>query len=850
MTDFQKKLLGIIQELDGEQKTSLYDEIVKFYQVKSRQISYNQQDTLYSKMRCSGFIVDNEDDAAVYVDHVAKKHSEKFQTLYHRFFIDNKSIFESDISLVVWGCGIGLDLFAFYDAAMRQEKPELWVRVRHIVLMDVAPWALERAREVAEILFPTAKVITKYIDFTDTRLLNELEQLKIDDNPLVPRVHLISNVLDLIVEHRASFFNAFCFLAQKRGKVNEFLLMFSPQYGDLRSQKEKIDPCIETFVTDCNMILERGLAPINDGKTIYFSYRMLDKYWSSKEAYDTFFTAPLFKDLRSLVLELWKDSKGLFEKTDLQYLFHFVKRGALDRYYQSVKVDFYKPKEADPIGCILFCPKQDEAGRYYRPLVYCHDKQAKTDNICDKIYGTSYKKGYKHPLKKQTIFISFNDLKGSRLLTPRLYLSNEFSENIDFEALFFLRAKDATLPTLEQLDKKQKEVAVARKQFKKVRGSAGAGKTMAMLWHGILAYRRTHLPILFLGKTNSLLSINSHRFAAAFEGCSISNEMVEFRTVNDFLCKEFGSLYPCKADEDKCRMCNEEAFAKIKHGASVKKKYGAILVDEAQGIESQTMEAIFDATGKAFPRREFYFFCDEQQTLHKNKGVLEDGDKEKLNGSKKKVVKAPAKGFGPYVTLSGNHRFKNEKLTHVAQYIQAMQKEDYAIDELAIKTGPIQENLFEQNAFKVSKGNKTQIQNGLQQLCNLTLPNKGGTKDAIVVMCASQKEALDFGKENLSDILPSGWKLYRTHTAENTANEEAKKCDQEARRNFREYNKTLHITTIDCMQGHTFSKVLFVIDREISSEELFTACTRARDILYVLDLTDGHTYYTKLKQFN
>ena len=326
--------------------------------------------------------------------------------------------------------------------------------------------------------------------------------------------------------------------------------------------------------------------------------------------------------------------------------------------------------------------------------------------------------------------------------------------------------------------------------------------------------------------------------------------MVEFRTVNDFLCKEFGSLYSCKADEEKCRMCNEGAFAKIKNGASVKKKYGAILVDEVQGIEFQTLVAIFDATGKAYPYREFYFFCDEQQTLHKNKGVLEDGDKENLNGSKKKVVKAPAKGIGPYVTPNGNHRFKNEKLTRVAQYIQTMQKEDYAIDELAIKTGPIQEDLFEQNAFKVSKGNTTQIRNGLQQLFNLTPPNKDETKDAIVVMFASQKGALGFGKENLSSILPREWKLYRTHTAECKEDEEAKMCDQESRRNFCEYDKTLHITTIDCMQGHTFSKVFFVIDRDVTTEELFTGCTRARDVWYVLDVTKESNQFDELKQLN
>lgn len=52
------------------------------------------------------------------------------------------------------------------------------------------------------------------------------------------------------------------------------------------------------------------------------------------------------------------------------------------------------------------------------------------------------------------------------------------------------------------------------------------------------------------------------------------------------------------------------------------------------------------------------------------------------------------------------------------------------------------------------------------------------------------------------------------------------------------------------MQGHTFSKVLFVVNLPLKGEALFTACTRARDILYVLDMTPEGTYYDKLKHFN
>ena len=65
---------------------ALYQTIKEPYTEGANALPQMHRDEIYGKMRSGGgFIVNNDDEAAVYVERVAKRHCEKFQALYHRF---------------------------------------------------------------------------------------------------------------------------------------------------------------------------------------------------------------------------------------------------------------------------------------------------------------------------------------------------------------------------------------------------------------------------------------------------------------------------------------------------------------------------------------------------------------------------------------------------------------------------------------------------------------------------------------------------------------------------------------------------------------------------------------------
>lgn len=888
MTDYQEKVLEAIQSgEDGfNQKVwrpkSLYESVMAYYQDGAKALGYEKIDDIYPTLRTNGFRVTSEEEAITYVCKVGHLHKEKFKALY--LLDQNKELFESDITLVIWGCGVGLDLFAFHDAAMIQERPDLWVHVRHILLLDIEPWALNRAKESAEILFPAAKIEARVIDLTSATLQEDLLKIELGDLHLTPRVHLISNVLDLLVQDTVlkPFCEAFKAFTIKNRRTNDYVLMFSPKYGDMLRNKEKVDPCVqETFGDACDLLPWN--TPQEDQRTIYFSYRILDETWGGIEGYKALFKHTLFKNLRSIILDqLERTSFSDVSRKEWAKFWKWATDNQLNTFYDFVRPVLLNNKGEDgnyEEEVLLFAPKKDAFGKSYRPLVYCskviaegdyYDTAKRVMSACGGEIDKDVKRKFLfvfHGRVGQVERVIWSDGQQQLVQTSLSDAKNLFETAYDFNKLFFLQASAELLPQLEVLDKEQRDVALGRRKLRKIRGSAGSGKTVAMLWHGILAYKRTHLPILFLGKTNSLLSINSHKFASAFGNNSIAmgNDQVTFMTLNNFMCKVLGSGPCAKLSESEkalpseertkkmkelqaqfCSHCNQEAIECVRQGAfdcDKIKKYGAVMVDEAQISEPEIVKAIYKVTAEANPFREFYLFCDEQQSLHKCDGLLEKDSEQ--NG--KMVVKPPAVGFGRFITLKGAHRFRNKTLLMVAEWIQQQQlSEAYDISSLAYdkpllptkSSGP---TLFQKTPFKIVKAVSVHQE---QDLMN-DLIGQGSlgqeTKNAVVVMFDCQDCVTEFTKEmnkKLSQF--QGWKLYSTH-GEN---------ERQARKKFREYDKTIHLSTIDCMQGHTFSKVLFVINRLLTAEELFTACTRARDMLYILDETPNGVYYELLKHFN
>ena len=218
-----------LKALHGED--SLYDAFVRL----SEKALPTDADARYMYLRSpqGKFIARDEADVDVYVVRVAKRHIPKFRWLYDGLFKAYPEVFGKDIDLVVWGCGCGLDLLALYDRALEQKNPQLWTKVRSVTLVDASKAALERAKVIAEVLFPLAGSIqTVVCDLTRPLEIKRFVGLR----PLtayLPRIHLISNLLDLFddvipfataVKERA---------ARNVGRnlyFNDLVVAFSPEY--------------------------------------------------------------------------------------------------------------------------------------------------------------------------------------------------------------------------------------------------------------------------------------------------------------------------------------------------------------------------------------------------------------------------------------------------------------------------------------------------------------------------------------------------------------------------------------------------------------------------------------------
>ncbi len=141
-------------------------------------------------------------------------------------------------------------------------------------------------------------------------------------------------------------------------------------------------------------------------------------------------------------------------------------------------------------------------------------------------------------------------------------------------------------------------------------------------------------------------------------------------------------------------------------------------------------------------------------------------------------------------------------------------------------------------------------------------------KKSIVLIFNTEKDAVLVTRHKSELQLRSFTKgVYSTHhytdkelkveSTDKREKQRRKQQHQQLRKDFYERADTLHITTIDCAQGHTFDKVIVVLgDKDApfslsgNLELLFTACSRARTALRVIDATRSHEVYELLKQFN
>ena len=866
----------------------------------------------YDRLRDEGhFICEDETDVNVYISKVANKHIGKFRALYTHLFENYRDLFSHQVDLIVWGCGCGLDLIAFYETAMQTGTPETWVSVRTITLIDISKAALTRAKECAEMLFPCAKIRPLPCNLKNPDAIATVYATLYERNPFVPRIHFLSNILDLLDR---TFVEAFYNKIKSDHQFNEYLIAFSPSYGEVKNRP------FEDLKRNLSQFKQEEIRTINStpiGTGWRFFCRLFNTAFFTHE--EEARKEPLLASLRDCIAtephwSLYCEDYGCLWDYCVR-----VNRSILSQ-YQALKRLPIKNSKGEQHYFFLLCPR--EKGKQFlimhSPKLFrgkpcaskcstadsntCIQRTAFSATFCSKQRTALYVSAEKQIAKEAKI-------EDSKALESHIYWNikrptrpsqqQTMSPQRDTEThakllnLFFTDVWGDVKPLLEPKrtikpsGNSQWDVIYSPRQLRIVRGGPGVGKTFALLWHALYAYKRTHLPVLIVGKTNTLQSINARTLditlSKYLHSIQKREEIFTVATANEFLCHLQYPRWPqddkhsaCNYNDKLCAQCNQEVYEHPEK-YKINKKYGCVLIDEAQALTPEEVSAIYTITKTNNLWREFYLFCDEQQSLRKTNNLTTDTS----TGHQK--LKVPDRGFGRATILKDNHRLKNHTLLRVCEKVREQMSTRYDTKELtmtlvnegnartisagllfrsfAISRCPPVSYASEDSSIVGKDNLLSSLKTSFQDL--ITLENE--ERNALLCLCNSAKISGFLSQEDIQKQLLCWSSLHNikiTHPVikEPTASSREKKHlhrEQKAlKRAFYESDDTLHITMIDCAQGHTFEKVCLVLSDEFelsylgNLELLFTACSRARTALRVIDATGKHEVYELLKQFN
>ena len=856
MSQFLDKLLLAIQKDEP-----IYD---SFFGICGEDLP-NDADERYQWLRNNGYVARDEAYINVYVAKVAARHKPKFRWLYDKLFEKFPNIFQGDVDLVVWGCGCGLDLLALYDRAMQQNNPQLWLTVRSVTLIDISAVALQRAKEIADVLFPMArdKTTTCVCDFKDSSSV----QVEIPRSFIyTPRLHLVSNVIDLLSEDQLCRFaqmqRAAC-VRNYYGKpfFNEMFVAFSPEYKnwDWVATKLKMDKYRQIWGDKSSDIIVGG-GELD--KCAYATFSLND--CSLSHAYQAYYSGN--RCLRNLVHERNRClDEGVNDEAlkGLQKaLFNIVINGkCFFDCYEWVDVQTWENKQGENrIGRLLFVPL---GSTDISPCLVVFFTPRDALDIKNKAWKELFKK----------VGLENSDILGHASVTKTLIWRNgllagdvDYSryrmENAqDFSEAFVVNPHGAKpLPDIDkEMDRKQKDVIFGRAQLRRIRGGAGCGKTTTMLWHGVMSILRMHQTVLMACKTVTLFNHNRRRMAATLLAKIndleyVERKLLQFKTIDKYLCESFLSSGKCfvrnsneqnLSDEDKKRLCKECKTRHIQEliedrDVPAYERLGAVMVDEIQSVEPNMVQALYNLTEKANPNREFYAFCDERQSLESG-AVEKDVDVGKFR------VKTPRAGSGKrfnstWISFNKPYRQIGEfsgTLEEVAAAFQHLGERKYGEDETERR--PFQPGIV--NVFSVeSICDRALIYPAVNSKIEF-LKNNGESR--ITVVCDNPEIAyqlFELGKEN------NNW--LSTHRRG------APFCEEQQRRDdFEETEDHIGLTTIQLAQGWDLECVILIVTQDKDANEhviesVLTGITRAKRQLRIIDTSPAHWVYEMLKGYN
>lgn len=390
----------------------------------------------------------------------------------------------------------------------------------------------------------------------------------------------------------------------------------------------------------------------------------------------------------------------------------------------------------------------------------------------------------------------------------------------------------------------QKKLVVSQNAHQKISGVAGSGKTHVLAARAVNAMKRTGGDVLVLTFNITLANYLKFRLSEIRE--DFSWEKIDIYPYHQF--------FRIRASE--CQLhVDFGAYDRLTFfdDTTTHKRYSAIFVDEVQDYTTEWLRIVMQ--NFLLPNGEFVVFGDPKQNVY-HRPIDSNGD-----------IRLGVIGGVWNKELSTGCRFTNPRLATLATSFQAKFLSNQPVDTISTTTGFdntlnfqivtyykmkssfTMENLVSKLIEIINNSNNDPMDfvvlasySKLLQTIDSKYRETTGAETEITFVSTEQYERL---KElhNVSDEHPASWKFNRDYEALGRTRKQLFTTDK----------RCLKLSTIKSFKGWESPSVIIILDDEYNAkaacrrpmepEMMYTAITRARESLYIINI--GNETYDK-----
>jgi len=469
---------------------------------------------------------------------------------------------------------------------------------------------------------------------------------------------------------------------------------------------------------------------------------------------------------------------------------------------------------------------------------------------------TNYSNGNKNIIydnfSKEEILNIFENIKDQYLLKDENVKGLTDSEYIEItkyceekpNIINFLISQDFKeinkLNECQKILKKYKTTNNNFKEFLKIKGVAGSGKTTFLVFSAIDALISGKKSVLILTKNKSLIPMIKNKLKNILQNF-YSESLFYIDNYENFIKTQLNNNYKASLinknlndDLDfESTMKDLSLFSEIRTS-----KYEAVLIDEIQDFENEHLQNI----RKHFVlNREkggwLIMFGDEAQNLYGKEYFTNLKNIQDLRKD--------------WVTLTGTYRF-GEKITKIASLFQKEYYEEKNIQILKSNKNKTQgsvnfdynkENIYYQYLDKTPKDLFDVINNSLKKI-SINIDDRSGKitilSDRNYFLQKIDKELSEKGINTMTTFCSQSEQSITYSSHKNRNNAMKKGLEKNKKINFFSLDNEVQISTIHSFKGNESNTIILIIRNfQFEKELIYTAITRAKKNLIIINIANS-----------